>query len=386
MVAARSDESAPEDLAEAPRRRKGWLLSGLVVVLLAAGGGIYIAHPFRASSHPDGTDNAAATSLATVAERPLAAQTQVDGTLGYDGSYRVLNYAHGTISWLPALGQVLRQGDVLYTVDGTPVILLYGRTPAYRELAAGATADAVTGRDVRQLNADLVALGYATKAQLDPTSDEFGWRTTWAIERLQKHYGLDQTGRLPQGSVVFLPRKIRVSAESVSVGAMAPPGAPVLSGTSTQRAVTVALDVSQQARVRRGDHVTVTLPDQSTTPGVVSRVGRVASTPSSDAGAGSNNTPTIDVTVRLRRPADAGTLDQAPVLVSIVTAEVKHAVVVPVDALLALAGGGYAVEVADAGSRHLVPVNLGLFDDADGLVQVTGTSLSAGQRVVVPAS
>jgi hypothetical protein len=150
--------------------------------------------------------------------------------------------------------------------------------------------------------------------------------------------------------------------------------------------VSVDLDVAQQSQVKRGDPVTVTLPDQSTTPGVVTKVGSVATTPT-DGGDGSSDTPTIEVTVRLRHPADAGSLDQAPVLVSIVTASARHALVVPVNALLSLAGGGYAVEVAGAGgSRHLVAVTLGLFDDADGLVQVTGTSLSAGQRVVVPAS
>ena len=53
-------------------------------------------------------------------------------------------------------------------------------------------------------------------------------------------------------------------------------------------------------------------------------------------------------------------------------------------ALLAQSGGGYAVEVVGAGaSNHLVPVSLGLFDDADGLVQVTGSGLAAGQKVVV---
>jgi hypothetical protein len=58
-----------------------------------------------------------------------------------------------------------------------------------------------------------------------------------------------------------------------------------------------------------------------------------------------------------------------------------------VTALLALAGGGYAVEVVDRGGVHrLVPVSLGLFDDAQGLVQVTGKTLRPGQRVVVPAT
>jgi hypothetical protein len=72
--------------------------------------------------------------------------------------------------------------------------------------------------------------------------------------------------------------------------------------------------------------------------------------------------------------------------VTITTGTVTNALVVPVDALLAQSGGGYAVEVAGSnGIHHLVPVTLGLSDDADGLVQVTGSGLAAAQRVVVPA-
>ena len=71
--------------------------------------------------------------------------------------------------------------------------------------------------------------------------------------------------------------------------------------------------------------------------------------------------------------------------VCLTTDTVADALVVPVAALRAQTGGGYAVEVAGAGGIHrLVPVNLGLFDDADGLVQVTGTTLAAGEQVVVP--
>jgi hypothetical protein len=87
-------------------------------------------------------------------------------------------------------------------------------------------------------------------------------------------------------------------------------------------------------------------------------------------------------------PAATGTWDQAPVQVSITTASVRGALVVPVTALLAQSSGGYAVEVAGAGTNnnHLVAVSLGLFDDADGLVQVTGSGLAAGQEVVVPST
>jgi multidrug efflux pump subunit AcrA (membrane-fusion protein) len=75
------------------------------------------------------------------------------------------------------------------------------------------------------------------------------------------------------------------------------------------------------------------------------------------------------------------------VQVGITTARVRGAVVVPVTALLARSGGGYAVEVVGADARnHLVPVSLGLFDDAEGLVQVTGSGLIAGQVVVVAST
>jgi len=131
--------------------------------------------------------------------------------------------------------------------------------------------------------------------------------------------------------------------------------------------------------------VTVTLPGNNTTPGVVTSVGKVAAFPPSGQVGGSSG-PTIEVTVRLLHAAAAGTLDQAPVDVSITGASVRDVLAVPVNALLALAGGGYAVEEVEAdGGHRLVAVRPGLFDDAQGLVEVSGTGLAAGQHVVVPA-
>ncbi len=133
-----------------------------------------------------------------------------------------------------------------------------------------------------------------------------------------------------------------------------------------------------QWQVRAGDKVTVTLPDQQTTPGRISSVGSVAVAASSGS--------TVAVDVSLSDPGATGRLDQAPVTVSIVSQSVDNVLAVPVNALVAQPGG-YAVEVAGAGNaRRLVRVTTGLFDDQAGLVQVTGTGLAAGQRVVVPAS
>jgi hypothetical protein len=179
----------------------------------------------------------------------------------------------------------------------------------------------------------------------------------------------------------------------------------VMQATSTHRQVQMALDASQQTSVALGDKVTITLPDNRTTPGAVSSVGAVATCPSSSGAGGSSSnsaapgtdtcssgssgsvTPTVTVGVTPSDPAATGTWDQAPVQVGITTASEPEALVVPVTALLARSGGGYAVEVVGAGARnHLLPVSLGLFDDAAGLVQVTATGLTSGQEVVVPST
>ncbi len=354
------------------RRRRRVLLAGAAAGVAAAGAAIAITAPFGGPATPAAAGNAAGTSLAAITQQLLQSQTSVNGTLGYAGSYNVAGHGGGTITWLPAAGQVIRQGQVLYRVDnGTPVFLLYGQVPAWRALSEG-----MSGADVRQLNRDLVALGYASSADVAAAGwDYFSWATTYALERLQAHLGLTQAGTLPLGQAVFLPSAIRVTAVPASLGA--PAAGTVLAASSARRVVTIALDAAQQAEVKAGDRVTITLPGGQATPGVVSSVGKVAT---------GGSTPTVTVLVTPADPAATGSLDQAPAQVSLTTASVQDALVVPVNALMARASGGYAVEEVSAGGRHhLVPVSLGLFDDAAGLVQVSGPGLAAGQHVVVPA-
>ncbi|MHB8242763.1 MAG: efflux RND transporter periplasmic adaptor subunit [Solirubrobacteraceae bacterium] len=339
---------------------------------------------------------------AQVQRRALSAMVSEAGTLTYrarsDGSpYSVVNYARGTYTKLPAAGQVIRQGHVLYRVNDRPVVLLLGSTPAYRTLSAGAI-----GPDVAALNADLVALGYATRAQLSPRSDSFTPATTAAVMKLELALGVTQNGTLTLGQVVFEPSAVRVTSVSAQLGGSTQAGATVMQGTSTMREVQVALSASEQTTMAVGAKVSIALPDNRTTSGVVSSVGAVATCPSSSGSGGpgsssaalgtdtcssGTSTPTITVGVTPSDPAATGTWDQAPVQVGISTASVPNALVVPVTALLAQSGGGYAVEVVGAGAHnHLVPVSLGLFDDADGLVQVTSSGLDAGQEVVVPTT
>ena len=349
---------------------------GLVVVLAVAGVALAVTKPFAAGgpSRPGVVDNADPTGLQAVARQDLSEQTQVSATLGFAGSYSVVNQAQGTVTELPAVGQVVSQGQVFYQVSGAAVVLLYGTTPAYRALS-----EDMTGSDVAQLNADLVALGYVTSAEIPSGTDDFTYWTKVGVEKLQGALGVTENGTLAPGQAVFEPTAVRVTTISATLGAPAQAGQPELTVTSTARQVSIALNADQQSEVAVGDKVTITLPNNQTTPGVISSVGTVAA-------AGQNGgSPTITVLVNPTDPAATGTWDQAPVNVTITTGSVTDALVVPVDALLAQTDGGYAVEVVGTDGIHrMVPVSLGLFDDADGLVQVTGTSLAVGQQVVVP--
>jgi peptidoglycan hydrolase-like protein with peptidoglycan-binding domain len=362
-------------------RRWRAVLVVIVIVVVA----VVVAGVLKGTTAP-GASGAGAdkTSTALVTRRTLVSQTEVNGTLEDAGSYSVVNQASGTLTRLPRVGKVVRQGQALYQVDGLPVVLLYGDVLAWRTLKAG-----MTGRDVRELNAALVRLGYATPAALGPRSvwDYFSSETAYALEQFQAQLGVTHpTGSLSLGQAVFLPSAAKITAWATDIvpGITAAPGTALMTATSDFPVVTIALDTSQQAEIKAGDRVSVTLPRGTITPGVVTSIGTVAAT---NATTGAT---TITVLVVLKHPTRARHLSSAPVTVSIVTGTVRNALVVPVTALLAQpakgqAGVGYAVEVTGGGGHHLVPVSVGLIDNATGLVQVTSGRLTVGQRVVVPA-
>ena len=366
-----------EALADRSRRRWArWTAVAVVIVLAAGGAGAaWRAGLLKAASPAaGGPGTAAPPATKPVLRETLTAQTPESATLGYAASYTVTGKGSGTLTWLPSAGTVIRQGTAAYQVDGgTPVVLMYGREPAWRSMSEG-----TTGSDVTQLNHDLVSLGYGNSADISSLGwDYYSWETQYAVELLEEALGVSSpSGSLSLGSVVFAPEALRVATATAGLGS--PASGPILTATSDRHIVTISLSTSQEGQVKAGDAVTVTLPDGSATPGVVTSVGTVASGPST--------APTIPVYVRLTHPRAAGNLDQAPVTVNITTATAPNALVVPVGALLAQSSGGYAVEVIGAGNtRHLVPVTVGIFDDTDELVQVTG-ALTPGEQVSVPAS
>lgn len=354
---------------------RGWLVGGAVVVVVAGVVGTTIVLR-RGTESAATTTPPPAAATASVVRTNLADTTDVAGTLGYDGDYKV-NGRSGTVTWLPAAAAVITRGHRLFATDGVKVSLFYGDAPFYRPLQVGVT----DGHDVRVLEENLAALGYGNGFTVD---DHFTDLTKEAVERWQADsLGLPesaQNGVFAPSAAVVEPGSVRVTSVVGNVGT--PAGGQLLELSDTTRSVTVPLDVSQQDVARVGAHVTVTLPDNSTTPGTITEIGTVVTAPPSANN--SNNppadtAPTLPVTVRLDRPRDVGRLDAAPVTVTFTTAIRRNVLAVPVDALVALREGGYAVEVTTP-TRHLVAVRTGLF--AKDLVEVRGVGLSAGAKVV----
>jgi multidrug efflux pump subunit AcrA (membrane-fusion protein) len=283
-----------------------------------------------------------------------------------------------TFTALAALGQVITQGQQLYAVDGKPVPLFYGGTTMWRAFRLNMS----DGADVGQLTADLITLGFGGGLS---QSNHFSQATADAIKRWQASLGLDQTGIIRLGEVVFQPGPIRVSNVHPTVGAAATAG-PVLDATSTTRVVTVALAVSKEYLVHAGDAVSVLLPDgKTTTTGHIRDVSTVATTPASGSGgSGGSKDPTVNVTITLDHPNETGNLDQAPVNVNITDQAVHGVLAVPINALLALAEGGDSVEVTSGGARRLVAVQTGLFSDT--MVEISGPGIAEGMLVEVPSS
>ena len=376
------------DRADGRRRRRATVMAAPVV---AAGitVGVVLGVPALRPGHPAAAP-AAAVAYAPVVRTDLTNTVQVTGSLGYAGSYTIVNQAQGTAyTALPAAGATIRRGHQLYAVDGAPVTLFYGATPEWRALSAGVAP----GRDVAQLDRNLIALGYGADLVI---SDYFTDATAYEVELWQEASGLPVTGTVPLGQLVYAPGALRVTGVTPVLGSPPQPGASVLTATSLMPVVTAGVPVDQEYLVKAGDPVTVTLPDGvTTTPGVITSVASVASASAGDNGASPAQSPgpgpgsgsgqdTVQITVRLVNPDAAGRLDQAPVGVNIVSAQARDVLAVPISALVALAGGGYAVEVSRGGTVHLVAVQTGLFSQT--LVQVSGAGLTAGTRVEVPSS
>ena len=295
----------------------------------------------------------------------------LSGTLGYEGSRTVGAGTGGTVTRLPAPGTIIKRGQPLYELDGrVGPRLLYGTRPLWRPLGPKVS----DGADVLQLERNLKAMGRAPKGM--KVNRHWDAKTTAAVKRWQKAIGRKRDGTLDGSDLVFLPGAIRVATTEAPLGAMVGPGTPILGTSTARRVVTLDINAGRQDLVTRGQKVSVELPDGTKVPGVVRSVGRVAQ-------AGANGGPTtVPVTIDVDPTVTLPELDAAPVTIAVVTVSHPDVLTVPVNALVALLEGGYAVErVAADGTHAYLRVDTGLFQD--GRVEVAGDGLADGDTVVV---
>jgi multidrug efflux system membrane fusion protein len=329
----------------------------------------------------------------TEVTRTTLVETKTEsGTLSYGEPVPVRAAERGTLTWIAPVGSTVERGEPLFKVDERPVVALYGSLPLYRPLAIG-----VEGRDVRQLERNLAALGYRG-FRVDDTYDS---ATATAVRAWQAKLGLPATGTVEPGQLVFTPGPVRIAEQTARVGDPAGGdsgggGGLMLSYTGTRRLVTVELKAADGPLAVKGRTVTVTLPGGRRVKGMISQIGAVASAPAASAAGGSPDqgaapqgasstaaAAVIEVTVTIRNQKALDPLQAAPVDVDFVSGTRENVLAVPVDALLALAKGGFGVQLVDGATSRIVPVQTGLF--AAGQVEISGTGIAAGVKVGVPS-
>lgn len=343
--------------------RRVVVAGGLAVVVVVVGGAVAWT---RDGSQAQGAQAPLATAV--VSRGDLVDTEKVDGKLTYGDVRDVWAGASGVVTWAPEAGATVQRGETLLSVAGRPVTLMYGGRPMYRTLREG-----VSGKDVRQLEENLRALGYGGIT----VDGEFTGATGAAVEEWQDDRGLEETGRVDAGQVVFLGGAVRVREVKAPEGKRVAQGQPALTVAGTRRVVHVDLDADKQDLAKKGARVSVELPGGATVKGTISEVGGVAQT----TGSGQDQKTTVGVDISVGN-AKTGRLDEAPVSVELESERRKGVLSVPVEALLALREGGFGVEVVD-GSRRLLPVEVGAF--GGGRVEVAGGGLREGMKVGVPA-
>jgi peptidoglycan hydrolase-like protein with peptidoglycan-binding domain len=346
------------------------LATGAVVVVAGAvaATGFGLGLPGGEAPREASSDLPPATAKVT---RETLVDTQTEsGELGYGTAVSAAARSGGTVTGLPATGSTVKRGQALYRLDNAPVVLLYGALPAYRTLAVG-----TEGADVTQFEKNLRALGYDGFT----VDDEYSSSTAAAVKEWQEDLGLPETGTVELGRVVFAPNPVRIDGNEAEVGEAVQPGTAVLAYTGTARVVTVELEVSDQRLARKGAAVTVTLPDGKTARGKITKTELVIK-PAEEQEPAST---AVEVTVAVDDAKAVAGLDSATVDVGFTASQRENVLTVPVAALLALAEGGYGVQVVDGAATRIVAVETGLF--ATGRVEVSGDGLAEGMTVGMPS-
>ncbi|PZG02005.1 peptidoglycan-binding protein [Micromonospora deserti] len=355
-------------------RRRRWIgrvaLAAAVAVTAGAAAVVGFGGRLRGSDDQADAGGALPPQTARVTRQTLVDTQTRSSELGYGDTTTFASRLTGTVTSLPDIGSTRKRGQAIYRIDNTPVVLLYGSLPAYRALSVGTEGD-----DVKQFEQNLQELGFSGFT----VDSEYTASTAKAVQRWQKDLNLLQTGTVELGRVSYAAGPVRVDTLKAAVGEMTQPGTALLACTGTSRVITVELDVDDQRLASNGAAVTVTMPDGKTAPAKITKAVTVVK-----PAEGSNPAATkIEVTITVDDEKALDSLAQEALDVTFTATERKDVLTVPVAALLALAEGGYGVQVVEGAATRIVAVQTGLF--AGGRVEVSGDALTEGMTVGMPA-
>jgi Putative peptidoglycan binding domain len=314
-----------------------------------------------APATPDTTGGLGATGAAPTGGGSRTGASR--STTGASGSTASTTRVTQTITSIIATNTAIHQGDVLYTVDGAPVVALDGALPAWRSLSTSSD----DGADIAQLEASLVALGYDPGLKVTVDS-HFDSATRTLVKAWQQGLGVEETGIVALGSVVFLPTSTTVSAVNQTVGDTVGDGDTVLTLAAPTQEVLVDVPAGDEAQV---------------VPGLTVQIGDVQGTVSRLRSADRDGTVVVEAVIT---PATliADATNGSAVKVTVTLQNDAGVLIAPAEALVSRLDGSYAVQVqtSDGTTKWLTVELLGV---SGGNVAIRGDGLTEGTVVLLPA-
>lgn len=314
----------------------------VAVGLVAAGGAIVGGRAAldRLGDTDDVIAEEATLSVSAADVRDLTETFTATGTLQYEAAIDITAPSDGTVLRIVEAGSTLGNGDVIAVVDDQAVVWLDGAIPAWRPLAEGDE-----GVDVLQLETALTALGY--NGDDDVTVDEeYTSATAAMVADWQESIGVEPTGRVDDGAIVFGGDRTRVASVAFQVGDSVPAGSPLVAIGTTRRTAVLDATPAEAATLELGRTAQIELRDGTEIEGTVAAV-----FPGSE---------TWQITVEFTEPVEFPATDVTNVEMAW-THEVAHDVLtVPSSALLRLDDGSYVVEVVTDDTTRATPVTVGV--------------------------
>ncbi|MEM8925866.1 MAG: peptidoglycan-binding protein [Actinomycetota bacterium] len=342
----------------------GATLIGALVALMVGAGVLSGAAKTDQAAAAEPSEASAPRPTETVKRSTLTETANTTGRVGFGAQWQAPIDAEGIVTKRHDKGTIVEPGEELIRINDKPITLANGTAPMYRTLEMVGTSKSkhLKGDDVRQLQEFLLTNDHDDSGRME-ADGIFGTATRNAVKAWQKNVGLEETGKVDRTHIVFSDGPLRIDDEP-RVGATFS-GLQVTAGTPQ---VTGEFEAKQRAFVLEGATVTLD-PDGEAVTGTIAGV---------ESGVNDEGDQVVKFTVEVSRALPEGT---EKVRIKATRTLATDVTVVPVRAVLALAGGGYGLEVKTSSGTELRRVELG--DLVDDVVEVTG-DIDEGDEVIVP--